>query len=166
MKKKIRYDRLSFVIGCIVIFIMLFAYMVMHRNHYYEYQGEITTYIGTYEQDDKIYTFDLKAFQEDNQYYLSLNDMYNMIILLDKNTKVYFNQNKHTLTYQMSDITYYFDYGQNQIVYNNECIDLDNESTHIYISHKNIYISVSFIEKLLLKNEKKIKFENKNAIIS
>lgn len=166
MKKRIRYDRLCLVIGIVVILIIILGYMGMHRNHYYEYDGEIETYIGTYQQDDKIYTFDLKVFQKNDQYYVSLNDMYNMIILLDKNTKVYFNQNKHTLTYQMSDKTYYFDYGQDQIIYEDQCIDLKNKSTHIYISHKNIYVSVSFIEKLLLKNEKKIKFENKNAIIS
>lgn len=165
MKKRIRYDRLILVIGFILFFMIIVVYMGMHRNHYYEYDGEIETYVGTYQQDDKIYTFDLKVFQKDKQYYISLNDMYNMIIILDKNTKVYFNQNKHTLTYQMADMTYYFDYGQDKIVYNNVCINLKNEGTHIYISHKNIYISVSFIEKLLLKNEKKIKFENKNAII-
>lgn len=97
--------------------------------------------------------------------YLSLNDMYNMVLILDKNTKVYVDEQKHTLTYQMSEGNYLFDYGQNKIVYNNECIELKDENEYIYISHKNYYINVSFIEKTVLKNDKKIKFKNKNAII-
>ena len=65
----------------------------------------------------------------------------------------------------MSEGNYLFDYGQNKIVYNNECIELKDENEYIYISHKNYYINVSFIEKTVLKNDKKIKFKNKNAII-
>ena len=43
--------------------------------------------------------------------------------------------------------------------------ELKDENEYIYISHKNYYINVSFIEKTVLKNDKKIKFKNKNAII-
>lgn len=165
MKKRIRYDRIIIVgiIFCLLIGIMI--YLMMHKTHYYEYSGNIETYTGVYRQDDKVYTFDLKAFIENDVYYVSLNDMYNMVLILDQKTNVYIDQNKHTLTYQLSDISYHFDYGQDKIVYNNDCINLKNKDTHIYIYHKNVYISVYYIEKLLLNNEKKVKFENKNAII-
>lgn len=53
---------------------------------------------------------------------------------------------------------------ENEIKYENDCININENGSHIYISHKNIYLSVYFIEKILLKNEKKIKIENKNAI--
>lgn len=165
MKKRIRYDRIIIVgiIFCLLIGVMI--YLMMHKTHYYEYSGNIETYTGVYRQDDKVYTFDLKAFIENDVYYVSLNDMYNMVLILDQKTNVYIDQNKHTLTYQLSDISYHFDYGQDKIVYNNDCINLKNKDTHIYIYHKNVYISVYYIEKLLLNNEKKVKFENKNAII-
>lgn len=165
MKKKIRYDRFIVVGIIFMIFLIIFIYMYMHTYHFDEYNGDIETYVASYRQDDKVYTFDLKAFYKDDTYYVSLNDMYNMIVILDPNTHVYLDQNKHTLTYEMSDVLYRFDYGHGKIVYNNECIDLRNNGGYIYISHKNVYISVFFIEKLLLKNEKSIKFENKNAII-
>lgn len=165
MKKKLRYDRVVIVGIICVILVGIFVYLMCHRKQVYIYSGDIETYIGTYRQDDKVYTFDLKAFIENDVYYVSLNDMYNMMIILDKETKVYIDQNKHVLTYQLSDINYYFDYGQDEIVYNNDCIDLKNKNTHIYIYHKNVYIPVYYIEKLLLNNEKKIKIENKNAII-
>ena len=61
---------------------------------------------------------------------------------------------------------YYIDFGRDEIKYNDDCINVEKNNEHIYISHKNIYLSVYFIEKILLKNEKNIKIENKNAIIS
>ena len=165
MKKKIRYDRIILV-GCIFCFVVgILIYLGMHRKHYYQYSGDIETYVGVYRQDDKVYTFDLKAFVENDMYYVSLNDMYNMMLILDDQAHVYIDQNKHTLTYQLSEMTYHFDYGQDKIVYNNDCINLKGKDTHIYIYHKNIYISVYYIEKLLLTDGQKIKFENKNAII-
>jgi len=137
----------------------------MNRSQVHEYDGDIQTYVGTYQQDEKIYTFDLKVFEYQGEYYLSLNDMYNMIVILDEKTRVYLDYDKHTMTYQMSDRTYYFDYGHDKITYDKECIDLKKNKTHIYLSHKNIYLSVSFIEKILLNNQKSIQFENANAII-
>ncbi|WP_050638317.1 hypothetical protein [Candidatus Stoquefichus sp. SB1] len=166
MRKKIRYDRLMIVGLVCILVISIFIYMLTQRKQEHVYSGNIETYIGTYRQNDKVYTFDLKAFIENDQYYISLNDMYNMMIILDEKSKVFINQNKHVLTYQLSQIDYHFDYGHDKIVYNNDCIDLNKKNDHIYIYHKNVYISVYYIEKLLLNNEKKIKFENKNAIIA
>lgn len=165
MKKKLRVKRVLSVAILCLLSITIIIYMIMNINHIEEYQGDIKTYVASYRQDDKVYTFDLKTIYQDDIYYVSLNDMYNMIVIIDETAHVYLNQNKHVLTYVMSDISYQFDYGKGKIVYNNECIDLRKNDEHIYISHKNIYISVYFVEKLLLKNEKKIKFENKNAII-
>ena len=165
MKRKIRYDRVLIVSIVFILMISIGIYLSIHKTKYYEYSGNIETYVGVYRQDDKIYTFDLKAFIENDQYYISLNDMYNMIIILDKDASVYMNEQKHTLTYQLSDMDYNFDYGHDKIVYNNDCINLKEKDSHIYIYHKNVYISVYYIEKLLLNNEKSIKFENKNAII-
>lgn len=165
MKKKIRYNRVMIVGVILCVMIVIFIYLMAHRNQICEYSGEIETYVGTYQQDDKIYTFELKGFQLDDVSYLSLNDMYNMIVILDKDAHVYLDQNKHSLTYEMSQNSYCFDYGQHKIVYNNGCIDMKKNDNYIYISSKNIYISVEYIEKSLLNNEKKIKIENKNAII-
>lgn len=163
--KRLRYKRVVIVSVGFCLIVMILLYMFFHRNRFYEYEGKIDTYVATYRQDNKLYTFDLKGFQKDEKMYLSLNDMYNMVLILDKNTKVYVDEQKHTLTYQMSEGNYLFDYGQNKIVYNNECVELKDENEYIYISHKNYYINVSFIEKTVLKNDKKIKFKNKNAII-
>ena len=163
--KKIRYDRVFITIMIFIVIVFVFIYLAMNRSRVYEYEGNIDTYTGTYRQDDKIYTFDLKAFVLDVEYYVSLNDMYNIMVILDKDTKVYLDYDKHTMTYMMSDMTYYFDFGHDKIMSKNETIDLQKNDTHIYISHKNVYLSVSFIEKILLKNEKSIQFENANAII-
>ena len=162
---KIRYDRLITVGVIVSIIIGLFIYLMSHKVHDEEYNGKIETYVASYRQNDKIYTFDLKAFQKDDIWYASLNDMYNMVVIMDKNARVYIDQNKHTLTYQLSDSDYHFDYGRGRIVYNNDSIDLRKNSHDIYISHKNVYVSVYFIEKIVLKNEKKINLKNKNAII-
>ena len=126
----------------------------------------MTTYIGTYHKDEKIYTFDFKGFQKDNQYYLSLNDLYNWFVIQDQNAKVYVDYGKHTMVYQLHDVTYYIDFGRDEIRYNGNCINVSKNNQHIYISHKNIYLSVYYIEKILLKNENQIKIENKTAIIS
>lgn len=163
--KKLRYDRIIFIVIIFMIILGMGLYLYMNRNHYHEYDGDIKTYTCTYRQDEKVYAFDLKVFQIQNDYYVSLNDLYNMIVILDKDAHVYIDENKHMMVYELSDITYYFNYGQDRIVYNNDCIKLDDYNSHIYISHKNVYLNVFFIEKLLLNNEKKIKFQNETAII-
>ena len=146
--KKLRYERVLLVGVILCLLIGTIGYMYCHRSRYYEYQGAMTTYIGTYHKDEKIYTFDFKGFQKDNQYYLSLNDLYNWFVIQDQNAKVY------------------VDYGKHEIRYNGNCINVSKNNQHIYISHKNIYLSVYYIEKILLKNENQIKIENKTAIIS
>ena len=163
--KKIRVDRVLIVCFVFVIVLVIMVYLFLNRSHYYEYQDDITTYVGVYRQDEKIYTFDLKAFQKDNHYYVSLNDFYNVMIVIDKNTHVYLHESKHMLVYVLKNKTYYFNYGQDKIVYDDECLDMEDYHSHIYISRKNVYINVFFIEKLFFNNKKSIKFENKNAII-
>ncbi|MEG0367886.1 MAG: hypothetical protein RR585_13685 [Coprobacillus sp.] len=165
MKRKLKYKRVIMVSIIFVFIIIIVIYMYMNRRHDYEYTGAIQTYTASYRQDDKVYTFDLKAFEKAGIQYVSLNDMYNMVVILDKNTKVYLNYNQHVMTYELTNQTYLFDYGHDKIVYNNKCIEFNNKDEHIYVSHKNIYISVFLTEKLLLNNEKKLTFENKNAII-
>lgn len=164
--KKLRYQRVILVGAMILLIMSLLIYMYFQRSHSYEYHGTVTTYIGTYRQDEKIYTFDLKGFQIDEQYYLSLNDLYNWFVIQNEKTKVYVDYGKHTMVYQFEDEVYYIDFGRDEIKYNNDCIKTKENNQHIYVSNKNIYLSVYFIEKILLKNEKKIEFKNKNAIIS
>lgn len=164
--KKLRYKRVIMVIVVFLLIVGIIGYMYAKRSRYYEYQGTVTTYIGTYQQDEKIYTFDLKGFQIDEQYYLSLNDLYNWFVIQDEDAKVYVDYGKHTMVYQFNQEIYYIDFGRDEIKYNNDCINVNKNNQHIYISHKNIYLSVSFIEKILLKSENNIKIENKNAIIS
>jgi len=163
--KRIRYNRVVFVIVVLITIVSLLLYLYYHQNYFYEYDGDIQTYVCSYQQDKKIYTFDLKGFQIDEENYVSLNDLYNVIVIMDEKAHVYMQVHKHMMVYELSDITYYFHYGQDRIVYNNDCIKLKDYDSHIYISHKNVYINVFFIEKLLFNNEKKIKFQNENAII-
>ncbi len=163
--KKLRYGRVLFAIIMMSVMIVLFVFLIMNSSHVYEYDGDIETYVGTYQQDDKIYTFDLKGFELGEEMYLSLNDMYNVIVIIDPETKVYLDYDKHTMTYQLSDKSYYFDFGHDCIMTEDGRIDLKKYETHIYLSSKNIYLSVSFIEKILFDNEKSIRFENANAII-
>ena len=163
---KLRYKRVVLVvmIGCLLIGIV--SYLFLNRCHYYEYDGTIDTYIGSYQKDQKIYTFDLKGFEVGEKVYLSLNDLYNWVVIEDEDAQVYVDYQKHTMVYQLSDTTYYIDFGRDEIKYNDDCINVEKNNENIYIYHKNIYLSVYFIEKILLKNEKNIKIENKNAIIS
>ncbi len=163
--KRLRYKRVVGVgiITLVLIFIMF--YLFMNKNQFYEYSGTIETYVCSYRQDDKVYTFDLKGFKEEKMY-VSLNDMYNMIVILDKNAHVYIDKHRHTMVCEMNDKIYYFDYGQDEISYDDKSIDMSDYQSHIYISHKNVYIRVDFIEKILLNNKKKISFKNKTAIIS
>ncbi|MCI9094097.1 MAG: hypothetical protein HFF36_10010 [Coprobacillus sp.] len=163
--KKIRYNRVVLVSIFILLIIIMIFYLYLNRNQYYEYDGDIQTIPCTYRQNSKIYSFDLKIFQLEDDYYISLNDLYNMIVILDKNAHVYIHENKHVMVYELTNKTYYFKYGQDKIIYNNDCIHLKDYHTHIYISHKNVYMNVSLIEKLLLNNEKKIKIKKENAII-
>ena len=164
--KKLRYKRDILEIMIFVLFVSMAGYMYLQRSRYFEYNGTITTYTTTYQQDEKIYIFDLKGFFKDEQYYLSLNDLYNWFVIQDSKNKVYVDYGKHTMVYQLNDEVYYIDFGRDEIKYKNDCININENGSHIYISHKNIYLSVYFIEKILLKNEKKIEIENKNAIIS
>lgn len=163
--KKLRYDRLVLISIMLLLIVIMIAYLCINKNQYYEYNGDIQTYTCTYRQDSKTYSFDLKAFQIKKDYYISLNDLYNMIVILDKNAHVYIHENKHIMVYELRQKTYYFKYGQDKIIYNNDCINLRDYDDHIYISHKNVYLNVCFIEKLLLNNEKKIKIKKENAII-
>lgn len=163
---KLRYKRVILVVIVFCLVIGIVSYLFFHRCYYYEYEGTIETYIGSYQKDQKIYTFDLKGFEVKEEVYLSLNDLYNWFVIEDEQAKVYVDYQKHTMVYQLSDATYYIDFGRDEIKYNDDCINVEKNNEHIYISHKNIYLSVYFIEKILLKNEKNIKFENKNAIIS
>lgn len=164
--KKLRYKRVILVIMIFVLFVSIVGYMYLQRSQYFEYKGPITTFTTTYQQDEKIYMFDLKGFQKDEQYYLSLNDLYNWFVIQDSKNKVYVDYGKHTMVYQLDNEVYYIDFGRDEIKYKDDCININKNGSHIYISHKNIYLSVYFIEKILLKNEKKIEIENKNAIIS
>lgn len=163
--KKLRYDRLILVMIILILVMGIILYMYVNKYHCYEYKEKVHTYICTYRQDEKVYSFELKAFQVNNDYYVSLNDLYNVMVILDDDTHVYIQENKHMMVYELSSVTYYFNYGQDKIVYNNDCIKLEDYNSHIYISHKNVYVNVFFIEKLLFKNEKKIKFQNETAII-
>ncbi len=163
--KKLKYKRVIYVSMIVLCLISMSIYLFINRSHIHEYNGNIKTYVGTYRQDNKVYTFDLKGFYAHDQYYVSLNDMYNVVVIMDKEATVFLHPDKHLLKYKMRDGEYCFDYGYHKIVYNNDCIDLKKNRDYIYVSHKNIYISVSLIEKIILKNEKKIKIEDANAII-
>ena len=65
------------------------------------------------------------VYKRQDIWYASLNDMYNMVVIMDKNARVYIDQNKHTLTYQLSDSDYHFDYGRGRIVYTVSYTHLD-----------------------------------------
>ena len=82
---KIRYDRLITVGVIVSIIIGLFIYLMSHKVHDEEYNGKIETYVASYRQNDKIYTFDLKAFQKDDIWYASLKDVYKRQILKKAN---------------------------------------------------------------------------------
>lgn len=161
---KLRYTRVIGLIVIIVVMVFVGLYLYVNRSVIYEYQGDIQSYVCSYRQDDLVYTFDLKAFEEDDMY-VSMNDMYNMMVILDPQTRVYTNYQKHTMVYVLSDETYYFDFGHDEISYDDQCIDVTHDQSHIYVCDKNIYMNVNFVEKLLFKEQLKIKFKNKNAII-
>lgn len=163
--KRLRYDR---VISVIIVGLLLICgiYLMFHRASVKEYQGNVETYSAVYRQDDKVYSFDLKGFQKDHKTYFSLNDIYNVIVILDDQSHVYVDTKRHVFVYDTSQGEYRFDYGYQQIVYNNKCVELSDSNDYIYVLNKNYYLNVEFIEKILFNNEKKIKIENKNAIIS
>lgn len=165
MWKKLRYRRVALCLFVLLGLFIIGIYMFFQRNHEYVYQGAVQTYTAIYHQDEKTYTFDLKGFVQADKSYLSLNDIYNVMLVIEPQTQVYLETSKHLMTYHINQKNYYFDYGQDTIKYDDQCIDVGKYGEHIYISHKNVYISVYFIEKILFKNEKKIKLENKNAII-
>lgn len=165
MRKKLNYRRVIFVTVFVVLLIGIVFYLVSQMNHVEEYSGEIEIYQATYKSKDKIYSFELKALSEDDKRYVSLNDMYNMMVIFDKNAKVYMDENKDLMRCQFLDNQIDVYYGKNEIVYNNNCVESKDNDNKIYVSHKNVYISVFLTEKLILNNEKKIKFENKTAII-
>lgn len=163
--KKLRKDRVIIVCLIFICFVLITIYIISCIGREHKYQGDIQTYTCTYRQDDKIYAFDLKSFEINQQRYVSLNDIYNIMLILDQKTHVYINQNKHIMVYELSHITYFFHYKKDKITYENKVIEMKNYDSHIYISHKNIYINIFFVEKMLFNNEKIIKFKNKNAII-
>lgn len=104
--KKLRKDRVIMICIIFILLIFMMIYMMSCMGKEYEYQGDIQTYPCTYRQDDKIYAFDLKSFEFNQQRYVSLNDIYNIMLILDKNTHVYINQNKHIMVYELSHMTY------------------------------------------------------------
>ena len=163
--KRFRYDRLLWVIG-IAIVIICMIYLLFHQVNIRQYNGNIDTYSATYRENGKIYSFDLKGFTKENKTYFSLNDIYNVIVIMDDKTHVYLDEKRHVFVIQTSDEKYTFDYGYHKIVYNNKCVELKDKNDYIYIFNKNCYLNVEFIENILFHNEKKIKIENKNAIIS
>ncbi len=165
MKRRLKYKRVVGVISLLSIMVVIIVFMATQVKHDYEYTGKVMTYDASYQQDDKVYSFLLKSFTKDKIKYVCLNDIYNIMKILDHNVRAYIDYQAHTMTYELSDKKYVFDYGHDKIVYNNKCIEFENKDEHIYVSHKNIYISVFQTEKLLLNNEKKLKFDNKNAII-
>lgn len=165
MKKKLNYRRVSCVIVIIVLLIGIILYLLSQMSHVKEYTGYIETYQTTYIDNDKIYSFDLKSLSENDKQYISLNDMYNMMVILDKDAKVYMDENKDMMRCEFKHNIMDVYYGKNKIVYNNNCVESKDYDNKIYVSHKNIYISVFLTEKLVLNNEKELKFENKTAII-
>ena len=66
--KKLRYKRVILVIMIFVLFVSMAGYMYLQRSRDFEYNGTITTYTTTYQQDEKIYIVDLKGFFKDEQY--------------------------------------------------------------------------------------------------
>ena len=142
-----------------------FAYSVMLQESMSVLAGSVLNFDNP-NVFEIIQIFNISLFFKDEQYYLSLNDLYNWFVIQDSKNKVYVDYGKHTMVYQLNDEVYYIDFGRDEIKYKNDCININENGSHIYISHKNIYLSVYFIEKILLKNEKKIEIENKNAIIS
>lgn len=162
--KKLRYDRILLVVSMIlIVLVSFFLFSQMSRDRVYE--GQIQTMTATYRQNSKIYSFELKVFEEDGQNYISLNDIYNVISIIDRGSHVYLDENRHVMIYELKKGKYNFYYGKDKIVYNNISIDTQKYNSHIYISHKNVYINVYFIEKYLLNSQKKIKIKNKTATI-
>lgn len=163
--KKLRYDRIV-IVFIAVLLIVCGMYLLFHKVNVKEYHGKIETYTATYRQDDKVYSFDLKGFQKDGKTYFSLNDIYNVIVILDKKAHVYVDSKRHVFVCVTSQEEYVFDYGYHNIVYNNKCVELKDMNDYIYVFNKNYYLNVEFIEKILFESKKSIKIENKNAIIS
>lgn len=163
--KKLRYNRVMIVSIVLIILIGIGIYLWMNMNHYYDYQGDIQKRTCTYTHNNKIYSFDLNTFQDDGHDYVSLNDMYNMIFILDSKTKVYIDENKHILVYKMSDDTYYFRYGHDQIISDRLTINVNENKTHLYRKDGHIYIDCFYIEDIFFNHKKKITFQNEKAII-
>ncbi|MEG0367226.1 MAG: hypothetical protein RR585_10345 [Coprobacillus sp.] len=165
MKSKLNYQKVIFVVGLVTIIICICIYMLTQMNHIHSYNDDIEVYKATYKTTDKEYHFDLKSFEDNDIRYISLNDMYNMMVIMDKNAKVYMDENMDVMRCQFNDNKLDVYYAKNKIVYNNNCVEFENNDENIYVSHKNVYISVLLTEKIVLNNEKKVKFENKTAII-
>ncbi|MEG0276521.1 MAG: hypothetical protein RR630_05790 [Coprobacillus sp.] len=163
--KRLNYRKVVFVCGLSIFIVCIVIYMIGQMNHIYNYDQDIAVYKVTYKNDEKIYNFDLKSFEENDIRYVSLNDMYNMMVIMDKDAKVYMDENRHLMKCEFSQNVLDISYAKDEIVYNNNCVEFENNDEHIYVSHKNIYISVFLTEKIVLNNEKKMKFENKTAII-
>lgn len=150
-------------ISIIVLIIIMIQASLQHVC--YLYQGNIDTYIGCYCYDYKVYTFDWNGFHKDGELYLSVNDLCLMLMSFDMNYGLYHDWDKEVMIYQSHQMTCYLDYFHQEIRYNQYCIQLQKYKKYIYISHKNVYMNVSFIENILFNSEKKIEIQNKNAII-
>ena len=87
--KRLRYDRLMIVLIGFLGLSIFMIYLFSHMSHIYDYQGDIQTLTCTYQQDDKLYLFQLKTFKEKDVRYISLNDMYNVMIVFDKDEGLY-----------------------------------------------------------------------------
>lgn len=161
--KQIKYKNVMIVLaGITVLILVLILCFSIHDDNYH---GNVNTYVASYRENGKVYTFDVKGFHDGNDMYLSLNDMYNMIVILDKRAKVYIHVDNHTMVYEMYDEKYYFDYGHHKIICPYGVYYFNRNNKHIYVSDKNIYIPVCYIEKILLQDTRRINIENANVII-
>jgi len=133
-------------------------------TYFYEYQGDIQTLVCVLRYQGKIYTFDLQSFYN-NQYYISLNDMYPILKSIDQNVSMYHNHKDDSIVYNIKNETYQFEYSKDKIKQGKQYLYYPKNNFHIYISHKNVYVNVFFIEKMLINYQKIVKIQNKTAII-
>lgn len=161
MNRKLKKDRIIILGILLCIFISLFFYIYQHMNHIHEYPNNIKTFTGCFSYQEKIYTFDVKSFVYEDNVYLSLNDMYNVIFILEPDSTVYRNTKNNELTYIIKNKKLCFDYGHGIIINNQEQINLRNENMDIFLNKKNVYIPKQYVEKLLLKGKYKVIFKEK-----
>ena len=132
---------------CYHILILCFMLLLNSGTYFYEYQGDIQTLGCVLRYQGKIYTFDL------------------VLKSIDQNVSMYHNHKDDSIVYNIKNETYQFEYSKDKIKQGKQYLYYPKNNFHIYISHKNVYVNVFFIEKMLINYQKIVKIQNKTAII-